>query len=127
MYLPVPGVSVVRISGRLELEFAQALTAAYDEALLSTPHMRAFMDCEQVTGYESAARGHLTEWVIRNRARVRGCWVLTGSKLVAMGITVADTALSIAGVGRIRLVKRPELISAITAGMQRSKQPKSSA
>lgn len=48
--------------------------------------------------------------------------MLTGSKLVAMGITVADTALSLAGVGRIRLVKRPGLIAAIELGLRKARR-----
>jgi len=122
LYLPLPGVFVVRIWGRLNLEAARAFTTACEGAFESAPHLRAFMDCEQVSGYDSAARSHLTEWVIRHRTRVRGLWVLTGSKLVAMGITVADTALSIAGVGRIHLVKRPELIAAIERALRRTER-----
>ncbi|MCA9647809.1 MAG: hypothetical protein KC492_44265 [Myxococcales bacterium] len=77
-----------------------------------------------MTGYDSQARSHLTQWVIAHRNQVRGCWVLTGSKLVAMGISVADAALSLAGVGRIRLVKRPGLISAIELGLDKARRAK---
>lgn len=122
MYLPAPGVSIVRIAGRLETELSRDLIEAYEPAFMSAPYLRAFMDCEQMSGYDSAARSLLTEWVIRHRRQVRGCWVLTGSKLVAMGITVADTALSVAGVGRIRHVKRPGLISAIELGLRKARE-----
>lgn len=122
LYLPAKGVTVVRVAGRLETRLAERLTAAYAPAFEGGAPVRAFMDCELMDGYDSAARAHLTQWVIQHRSQVRGCWVLTGSKLVAMGITVADTALSLAGVGRIRLVKRPGLIAAIELGLRKARR-----
>ncbi|MGE3673221.1 MAG: hypothetical protein AB7K71_26345 [Polyangiaceae bacterium] len=124
LFVPAPGVSVIRVAGRLETDLARQLTDAYEPAFAEARHLRAFMDCELMTGYDSEARSHLTQWVIQHRSQVRGCWVLTGSKLVAMGITVADTALSLAGVGRIRLVKRPGLIAAIEVGLDKARRAK---
>ncbi|MGE0325312.1 MAG: hypothetical protein AB7S68_23505 [Polyangiaceae bacterium] len=124
LFVPAPGVSVIRVAGRLETDLARQLTDAYEPTFAEARHLRAFMDCELMTGYDSEARSHLTQWVIRHRSQVRGCWVLTGSKLVAMGITVADTALSLAGVGRIRLVKRPGLIAAIEVGLDKARRAK---
>ncbi|MEZ4374075.1 MAG: hypothetical protein R3B07_24860 [Polyangiaceae bacterium] len=124
LFVPAPGVSVIRVAGRLETDLARQLTDAYEPAFAEARHLRAFMDCELMTGYDSEARSHLTQWVIQHRSQVRGCWVLTGSKLVAMGISVADTALSLAGVGRIRLVKRPGLIAAIEVGLDKARRAK---
>ena len=73
LFVPAPGVSVIRVAGRLETDLARQLTDAYEPAFAEARHLRAFMDCELMTGYDSEARSHLTQWVIQHRSQVRGC------------------------------------------------------
>jgi hypothetical protein len=51
-----------------------------------------FHDWLDMTGYDSASRIDLTSWVLKNRAKSRLCIGLR-SKLVAMGVSVANLAL----------------------------------
>ncbi len=55
------------------------------------PHV--FLDALAVEGYESAARETMVAWVKQHRDKLASLHVLFRSKLVAMGVAVANVAL----------------------------------
>ena len=43
--------------------------------------------------YDSELRTEWTRWLLRNRARLEDIQIVAGSKIVAMGVSVANVAL----------------------------------
>ncbi len=58
-----------------------------------------FDDLDLLTGYDNAVRSQLTEWSRKNRPKIVAFHILTRSKLVAMGVGVANLVLG----GSIRI------------------------
>lgn len=112
-YLPVPDLLVCRVVGEFQREHARALIGALEPVLVAGQRRDAVLDWEGMTGYESAARRELTEWTVTRRHHWREGWVCTGSKLVAMGITVASAAVAVAGL-RLNVTSRVEMVGVLT-------------
>jgi hypothetical protein len=79
------------VEGHLDREMAQLIidlaTPMYDAGVVS-----GFHDWLDMSGYASASRVDLTSWVLKNRAKSR-LFIGMRSKLVAMGVSVANLAL----------------------------------
>jgi hypothetical protein len=79
-----------------------------DKIVRECGRIALFDDLEELTGYESELRIRLTEWSRKNRSKVVGFHIFTRSRLVAMGVTVANLALG----GTIRAHLRRETFEA---------------
>jgi hypothetical protein len=93
MTCPVQGVFCTRVSGHADLDCALHLMRAFDRiAAITLGALDAFHDWEAVTGYESIVRQELARWseVHEKAGEVH---VLVRSRLVAMGVSVANVAL----------------------------------
>lgn len=90
---PSPGVLLVRFDGHARAPIADAIIRALDTAIAAHGTVTVFDDWYSATGYDSAVRLKLTEWTRRNAAELRGTHVLVGSRLIAMGLSVASLAL----------------------------------
>jgi hypothetical protein len=84
-------IYVSHVEGHLDREMAQLIidlaTPMYEAGVVS-----GFHDWLDMTGYDSASRIDLTNWVLKNRAKSR-LFISMRSKLVAMGVSVANLAL----------------------------------
>jgi hypothetical protein len=92
VWVPCPNLLVVCLRGFGEADFALPVVKAY-ESLVKRSRLHVFMDCEHMTNYESALRTVLTHTFMPDRERFAAFHVLTGSRLVAMGVSVASMAL----------------------------------
>jgi hypothetical protein len=90
---PSPGVLLVRFVGHARSPIADAIILALDAAVAAHGSVTVFDDWYGATGYDSAVRLKLTDWTRRNAAALRGTHVLVGSRLIAMGLSVASLAL----------------------------------
>ena len=90
---PYPGVLLVRFDGHARAPVADAIIVALDAAVAVYGSVIVFDDWYGATGYDSAVRLKLTDWTRRNDAKLRGTHVLVGSRLIAMGLSVAGLAL----------------------------------
>ena len=90
---PVPGVLVTRATGSLTLPAARPLMEAFDDAARSGWTVEAFHDWSGVVGYTPEAREAYVRWSIAGKAKRRFIAVLVRSKLLAMGISVANLKL----------------------------------
>ncbi len=90
---PGAGVLLVRFSGHARSPVADAIIVALDAAIAAHGSVIVFDDWHGATGYDSAVRLKLTDWTRRNAAQLRGTHVLVGSRLIAMGLSVASLAL----------------------------------
>jgi len=90
---PHPGVLLVRFDGHARAPVADAIIVALDAAVAAHGYVIVFDDWYGATGYDSAVRLKLTDWTRRNAAELRATHVLVGSRLIAMGLSVASLAL----------------------------------
>jgi len=90
---PYPGVLLVRFVGHARAPMANAIIVALDAAVAAHGYVIIFDDWYGATGYDSAVRLKLTDWTRRNAVELRATHVLVGSRLIAMGLSVASLAL----------------------------------
>jgi hypothetical protein len=86
-----PSIYASRVQGHLERDMAQAIID------LASPQYAAgavsgFHDWFGMTGYDSRSRVDLTGWIMEHRSQTRLC-IGVKSRLVAMGVSVANLAL----------------------------------
>lgn len=68
-------------------------TATFDTHLKDGALHHVFLSAERLDGYDSGVRIGMTELILRHRRRIASVGVLVKSKLVAMGVSVANLAL----------------------------------
>ena len=90
---PAPGVLVVRIVGHVTIEAANAAISLRRKALRATPAIHLFDHAWDATGYDSEVRLTLTAWAKENADRIESHHLLLRSKILAMGVSVANIAL----------------------------------
>jgi hypothetical protein len=90
---PAPGVLVVVARGHLEASLVPPVLAWRDRAVARLGSIDIFDDGVDLKSYDSEARVLLTAWGKRNRDKVREHHILFRSRVVAMGISVANLAL----------------------------------
>jgi hypothetical protein len=73
--------------------FAAVITARFDRVLGQSGTLTMLYDFEEMATYNSQLRSDLTAWCHKHRDRIRGLHVLTASRIVAMGVAVANVAL----------------------------------
>ena len=100
---PAPGVVHFVASGRLTVELAQHLTDFSDGR--GAARLSSFLDWWAVESYASKARYALTRWSVANRQAFACAHVLTRSRLVRMGVSVAN--ISVSGIGVLHDRPRP--------------------
>jgi hypothetical protein len=86
-----PGVYASEVTGHLDVKMAQRIID-FAEPLYALGSVAGFHDWFEMTGYESRSRIALTQWVLGHRAKSR-LFIGVRSKLVAMGVSVANLAL----------------------------------
>jgi hypothetical protein len=88
-----PAIVLFSVQGHWDDPLLRQVIPVADELVRAHPKVDLFFDVERLAGYDSIARVGMTRWVGANRPRLRDVHVLVGSKLVAMGATVANLAL----------------------------------
>ena len=109
---PAPGVLVLRISGFMDQAILHEFIEVAERTLARGVDIHIFADWELATAYDGHARREATEWVIAHRERVRSFQIIAGSKILSMGISVAQMALAIVGYD-LQSVSRPEFVRAL--------------
>jgi len=86
-------VTLDRVVGIIDDAAAKAIAAAHDEifSLGTRPH--TFHDWSLVIGYSPFARKFLTSWLSDSRGKLRSAHILFSSRVLAMGIAVANAVL----------------------------------
>lgn len=87
---PAPGVLTSAVSGYIQMEAASGLMGAFDAVAAAQGPVDAFHDWSAVVGYDTQTRETYTAWSKAHRAQVKSVNILVGSRLVAMGISVAN-------------------------------------
>jgi hypothetical protein len=85
-------IYATEVTGHMTPEMARLIIERGEQLYLSTGTVSGFHNWLQMTGYDPACRIELTAWVLRHKpASVVHIGVT--SRLVAMGVTVANLAL----------------------------------
>jgi len=93
MTSPAYGVFFTRASGYADLDCALHVMRAYDRlASYTLGDVDVFHDWEGVTGYESVVRQELVRWS-QEQTKSGEVHILVKSRIVAMGVSVANVAL----------------------------------
>lgn len=83
----------VRIEGRYCVELAESQVALAGAAV-AQQKVRFFIDAEELQGYDSDARNLLTKWCVTHLGDLAEVHILSGVRIVSMGVAVANIALS---------------------------------
>jgi hypothetical protein len=92
LWVPCPALLVIAMQGHGHAEFAPTIVEAY-RTLRQKGAIYVFADIEDMSNYDSRLRVELTAAFSPDRARIAALHVLLKSKLVAMGVSVANLAL----------------------------------
>ncbi len=93
LYVPMETVVVSRIAGRGTEVVAKTMIEEFDKLFADDPALSLFTDMSEMSDYSTKARALLTAWMKKNMPRARTVHIHVRSKLVAMGVSVANLAL----------------------------------
>jgi hypothetical protein len=91
LWTPAPHLLVFELAGHGEAGFVEPIVR--DLERLSGSAWQVFVDAGQLSNYDSPLRIELTAAFRKHSERIEYFPVLLGSKIVAMGVTVANLAL----------------------------------
>ncbi|MDI1478416.1 hypothetical protein [Polyangium sp. y55x31] len=81
------------VSGYLEKEIVSKITQPIDKLIGQGAKPIIFNDWWELAGYDSDARLKLTDWIFWIRGKIVGSHILVRSKIVSMGVSIANLAL----------------------------------
>jgi len=92
--VPVAQVVVSRLWGHLDVTLCECMLGFIQQRLLTTDRcFQLFHDWSAMETYDTPTRLILTSWLQEHRDRFEAVHILSGSRLVAMGVAVANLAL----------------------------------
>lgn len=89
---PKSDIVYYKVTGHLDKPIGDYMLRVIERIAAANRRVNIFCDWAEMTGYDSEVRASLTQWVATNRTRAT-MHLLVGSKLVAMGVSVANLAL----------------------------------
>jgi hypothetical protein len=101
LWVPARQVLIIHLEKHGEGEFAERIIPIFDQLLTSTDRVHVFFHMPMMRTYDSKLRTALTDRFLPDLKRLAALHTLTGSRIVAMGVAVANLAL-----GRIITVHR---------------------
>jgi len=93
IWLPAPRLLVSRIAGHGEGEFVSPIIEAFEQTLAAEGPVKLYFEVAKMNNYDSLLRTRLTARFGQSRPRVGTIAVLVSSRIVAMGVSVANLAL----------------------------------
>jgi hypothetical protein len=93
IWTPGAGFLIVRFTRIGDKALAEPIIDSFRELVDSAVPVRVFFDLETMATYDSELRTALTACFFKDRKRLRTFDVLVGSKLTAMGVSVANLTL----------------------------------
>jgi hypothetical protein len=90
---PRPHVEHLVARGFANVEAVGLILEQRERIVAECGKIALFDDLEGLVGYDSEVRVRLTDWSRANRPKIVAFHILTSSRIVAMGVTVANLAL----------------------------------
>ena len=89
---PKDGVVVFKVSGHFDKPMGTRIVDTMEQVVSAHRRFHAFCDWAEIVSYDSEVRAMLTQWVAQHRTH--GTYhMLVGSKIISMGVSVANLAL----------------------------------
>jgi hypothetical protein len=88
-----PSIVVIEMAGHVDEEQAQIFVPVAARHLAGSGQFRTFWDLERLVTYDTAVRTLSTKLLLDNRSKVAAVIVLSSSKVVRMGVAMANLAL----------------------------------
>jgi hypothetical protein len=88
-----PGILVFQLVAHGDKAFVAPIVEGFERCLAHGPFVNMFVDTERMATYDSELRTEVTAALLRQRRRIGSLHIVVGSKLVAMGVSVANLAL----------------------------------
>lgn len=82
-----------QVTGYLEKDVVGKITHPIDKLIGQGARPIIFNDWWELSGYDSDARLKLTDWIFWIRGKIVGSHILVRSKIVSMGVSIANLAL----------------------------------
>jgi hypothetical protein len=86
-------ILVARFSEHGDGEFAPPIVTAFDVIADAGRNVEIFFDMGKMVNYDSALRTRLTSHFLEHRPKIASLHVFTRSRIVSMGVSVANLAL----------------------------------
>jgi hypothetical protein len=93
IWLPGRGLLVTQILNYGVEDFVSPIAEAFDQVLGNEGSVRMYFDVGRMHTYDSGLRTRLTARFLRDRGRIERIDILAQSRIVAMGVAVANLAL----------------------------------
>lgn len=90
---PAPHVELIRCEGHARAEHIDEVLASRDRIVEKLGKIAIFDDLEDMRGYDSDVRSKLTAWSRAHRPDIVAFHILLRSKIVAMGVSLANRAI----------------------------------
>ena len=90
---PAPHIELMRCEGYAQASHVDFVLSNRERILSRCGRIAIFDDLEKLQGYDSDVRIRLSKWAREHRSQIVTFHILTRSKVVAMGVTVANLAL----------------------------------
>lgn len=113
---PSPGIMVNTMTGHYAADLLSFCLAGMADGIEGGP-LVMFFDWEGMTGYDVDCRREMTKWTMDRKAQIGKVHILVKSKLVAMGVSVANLLLG--GDTICSYTDRPKFEGALRAACRR--------
>ena len=90
---PAPHIELIRCEGHARAAHIDLVLENRETIVAECGRIALFDDLEEMNGYDSGVRLKLTDWGKKHLGQIVAFHILTRSRLVAMGVTVANLAL----------------------------------
>jgi len=93
LWVVPPGFLVFQLVGHGEKSFIGPILSGFERALGHGALVQMFVDAELMSSYDTALRTEVTAAFLPKRQRIGSLHIVVRSKIVAMGVSVANLAL----------------------------------
>jgi hypothetical protein len=93
VWQPARNAVAHKVTGHLHIEGARVILASIERIIRWGNSYVAFNDWYEMDGYDSQSRLVMTDWVVSSRSKFSAIHILLHSKLVSMGVSVANLAV----------------------------------
>jgi hypothetical protein len=93
VWQPMRGVVAYKVVGHLHIDGTKVVLAALERMMRRGTTYVAFNDYYEMEGYDSPSRIAMTDWTLASRSKFSAIHILVRSKIVSMGVSVANLAL----------------------------------
>jgi hypothetical protein len=90
---PAPSVVHTRGAGHADLACVKEFWDFFEKVAATQSPVENFHDWADIEGYDPEVRQRYMQWSRAHRAEIRAAHILVRSRLVVMGVTVANLAL----------------------------------